>query len=32
MSIDLKAPELRELKPRIMVCGIGGAGAMPSIT
>jgi cell division protein FtsZ len=26
MSIDLKAPELRELKPRIMVCGIGGAG------
>ena len=26
MSIDLKAPELRELKPRIMVCGVGGAG------
>lgn len=26
MSIDLKAPELRELKPRIMVAGIGGAG------
>ncbi|HLW90277.1 MAG TPA: cell division protein FtsZ [Roseiarcus sp.] len=26
MSINLKAPELRELKPRIMVCGIGGAG------
>jgi cell division protein FtsZ len=26
MSINLKAPELRELKPRIMVCGVGGAG------
>ncbi len=26
MSINLKAPELRELKPCIMVCGIGGAG------
>ena len=26
MTIHLKAPELRELKPRIMVCGIGGAG------
>ncbi len=26
MTINLKAPELRELKPRIMVCGIGGAG------
>ncbi len=26
MSIDLKAPELRELKPRIMVAGVGGAG------
>ncbi len=26
MSINLKAPELRELKPRIIVCGIGGAG------
>ena len=26
MSINLKAPALRELKPRIMVCGIGGAG------
>ena len=26
MSINLKAPELRELKPRIMVSGIGGAG------
>src|SRR3984957_2068635 len=26
MSIDLKAPELRELKPHIMVAGIGGAG------
>ena len=26
MSINLKAPELRELKPRIMVAGIGGAG------
>src|SRR6201985_527295 len=26
MSINLNAPELRELKPRIMVCGVGGAG------
>ena len=26
MSINLKAPELRELKPCIMVCGVGGAG------
>ncbi len=26
MSVNLKAPELRELKPRIMVAGIGGAG------
>jgi cell division protein FtsZ len=26
MSINLKAPELRELKPRIMVCGVGGGG------
>ena len=26
MSINIKAPELRELRPRIMVCGVGGAG------
>ena len=26
MTINIKAPELRELKPRIMVCGVGGAG------
>jgi cell division protein FtsZ len=26
MSINLKAPELRELKPRIIVVGVGGAG------
>jgi cell division protein FtsZ len=26
MTITLKAPELRELKPRIVVCGIGGGG------
>ncbi|MGE3643384.1 MAG: cell division protein FtsZ [Beijerinckiaceae bacterium] len=26
MSIKLQAPELRELKPRIMVAGVGGAG------
>jgi cell division protein FtsZ len=26
MTITLKAPELRELKPRIMVCGVGGGG------
>ena len=26
MTITFQAPELRELKPRIMVCGVGGAG------
>ena len=26
MTINLKAPQLRELKPHIMVCGVGGAG------
>ncbi len=26
MPINLKAPQLLELKPRIMVCGVGGAG------
>src|ERR1700744_2196437 len=26
MTINLKAPELRELKPRIVVCGLGSAG------
>src|ERR1700709_908744 len=26
MTIVIKAPELRELKARIMVCGVGGAG------
>src|ERR1700689_1150565 len=26
MTINFKAPERRELKPRIMVCGVGGAG------
>ena len=26
MTIQLKSPELRELKPRIMVCGVGGGG------
>ena len=26
MPINLKAPQLRELKPRIVVCGVGGAG------
>ena len=26
MPINLKAPQLKELKPRIMVCGVGGAG------
>ncbi|ATQ68397.1 MULTISPECIES: cell division protein FtsZ [Methylosinus] len=26
MTINLKAPELRELKPRILVCGVGGGG------
>ena len=26
MTIDIKGPELRELKPRILVLGVGGAG------
>ena len=26
MTLNFQAPELRELKPRIMVCGVGGAG------
>ena len=26
MPINISAPELRELKPRIMVLGVGGAG------
>ena len=26
MPINLKPPQLTELKPRIMVCGVGGAG------
>ena len=26
MTINLKAPQLKELTPHIMVCGVGGAG------
>ncbi len=26
MTINITAPELRELKPRIVVLGVGGAG------
>jgi cell division protein FtsZ len=26
MPMDLRTPKLRELKPRIVVCGVGGAG------
>ena len=26
MTINFKAPDIRELKPRILVLGIGGAG------
>ena len=26
MPINLNAPQLKELKPRIVVCGVGGAG------
>ena len=26
MTIDVRGPELRELKPRILVLGVGGAG------
>ena len=26
MTINIKGPELREVKPRILVLGVGGAG------
>ena len=26
MTINFKAPEIKELKPRILVLGVGGAG------
>ena len=26
MPVQFEAPQLKELKPRIMVCGVGGAG------
>ena len=26
MTISIKGPELKELKPRILVLGVGGAG------
>ena len=26
MTINVKGPELKELKPRILVLGVGGAG------
>ena len=26
MTINFKAPDIRELKPRILVLGVGGAG------
>jgi len=26
MTINIKGPELKELKPRILVLGVGGAG------
>ena len=26
MTIDIKGPEVKELKPRILVLGVGGAG------
>ena len=29
MTININVPELRELKPRILVLGVGGAGGMP---
>ena len=29
MTINIKVQELRELKPRILVLGVGGAGGMP---
>ncbi len=32
MAMNLQAPDIRELKPRITVFGVGGAGAMRSTT
>ena len=29
MAINLKAPEMKELRPRITVLGVGGAGGIP---
>ena len=31
MAINITAPELRELKPRIVVLGVGGAGGLSLI-
>ena len=28
MTINFKVPEIKELKPRILVLGVGGAGAV----
>ena len=29
MTINFKTPEIKELQPRLLVMGIGGAGEMP---
>ena len=28
MTINFKTPDIKELKPRILVLGVGGAGGM----
>ena len=28
MTINFKAPEIKELQPRLLVMGVGGAGAV----
>ena len=28
MTINFKAPEIKELQPRLLVMGVGGAGGM----
>ena len=32
MTINLNIPDIRELKPRLTVFGVGGAGGNPSTT
>ena len=31
MTINIKGPELKQLKPRILVLGVGGAGVLLTV-